>query len=226
MLYCDWCVICGTDKRANFPPLKTIHHNISISLYPEKHSFIAEDTITLSADHPSELYFRLHKGLNPSVSTKGVLLTKGTGEAENVLFETYRVTFPEGVTIFTLRYGGIIDHPVMQYGKEQARGFSNTPGLIWRKGCIGGKFLLVSVFDVPLVTFRLDATLPSEWDVVSQGQRVLHDKDGRRRMCTGNRPETPGGNIYLQPQSLLSTPNPREMSRPWSFCARLIRACR
>ena len=54
---------------------------ISISLYPEKHSFIAEDTITLPKDHPSELYFRLHKGLNPSSSTKGVFLAKETGES-------------------------------------------------------------------------------------------------------------------------------------------------
>ena len=63
-------------KEQNYPSLITIHHDLKVVLHPEKHSFIAEDTITLPEDHPSELYFRLHKGLNPSSPTKGVFLTK------------------------------------------------------------------------------------------------------------------------------------------------------
>ena len=72
---CIFCIATGASsaeliKEQNFPPLGTIHHDINISIDPEKQSFIAEDTITLPEDHPSELYFRLHKGLNPLSSPK------------------------------------------------------------------------------------------------------------------------------------------------------------
>ena len=145
---------------------------------------MAEDTITVPKDHPSEFYFRLHKGLNPSSSTKGLSLAKGTGEAENVLFETYRITLPKGVTTVVLKYGGIIDHPVMNYGKEQARGYSHTPGLISEEGVyLAGNSYWYPVFDVPFVTFRINAELPAGWDAVSQGVRALHNKDEQEDQC-------------------------------------------
>ena len=199
---CIFCIATGASsaeliKGQSFPPPEAIHHDINISLHPGKHSFIAEDSITLPEDHPSELYFRLHKGLNPSSSTKGVSLAKGTGEAENVLFETYRMTLPQGVTAIVLRYGGIINHPVMQYGKEQARGYSNTPGLISEEGVyLAGSSYWYPVFDGPFVTFRINAELPSGWDAVSQGVRVLHHKDEKRTNVHWESPE-PQEEIFL-----------------------------
>ena len=119
------------------------------------------------------------------------------GRAEDVLFETYRITLPKGVTTVALRYGGIIDHPVMQYGKEQARGYSHTPGLISEEGVyLAGSSYWYPVFDVPFVTFRINAELPSGWDAVSQGVRVLHDKDEQRTTVRWESPE-PQEEIFL-----------------------------
>jgi aminopeptidase N len=184
-------------KEQNYSPLITIHHDLKVVLHPEKHSFIAEDTITLSEDRPSKLFFRLHKGLNPSSSTNGVSLAKETGETEDVFFDTYRITLPKGVTIAVLRYGGIIDHPVMQYGKEQARGYSHTPGLISAEGAyLAGSSYWYPVFDGPFVTFQINAELPSGWDAVSQGVRVQHDKDEQRTTVRWESPE-PQEEIFL-----------------------------
>ena len=163
---CIFCIATGASsaemiKEQNILPLPTIHHDINVSLDPGKHSFEAEDTITVPKDHPSEFYFRLHKGLNPSSSTKGVFLAKQTGEGANVLFETYHMTLPQGVNTIVFRYGGIIDHPVMQYGKEQARGYSHTPGLISAEGVyLAANSYWYPVFDGPFVTFRINAELP------------------------------------------------------------------
>jgi hypothetical protein len=179
------------------PLLPAIHHDLKVVLHPESHSFIAEDTITLPLDHPSELYFRLHKGLNPLSSTRGVFLTKGTGADENVPFETYLMILPQGVTAVLLRYGGRIDHPVEQYGKEQARGYSHTPGLISADGVyLAGSSYWYPVFDVPFVTFRMNVELPTSWDAVSQGIRVLHNKDEERAAVRWESPE-PQEEIYL-----------------------------
>ena len=215
---CIFCTATGASsaemiKEQNVPSIKTINHDINISLYPEKHSFIAEDTITLTEDRPSELFFRLHKGLNPSSSTEGVSLAKGTGETENVLFETYRMTLPQGVTAVLLRYGGIIDHPVMHYGKEQARGYSHTPGLISAEGVyLAGSSYWYPVFDGPFVTFRMNAELPDGWDAVSQGVRVLHNKDEKKTNVHWESPE-PQEEIFLVAAKFVEyTKSAREVS--------------
>ena len=101
------------------------------------------------------------------------------------------------MTAFVLRYGGIIDHPVMQYGKEQARGYSHTPGLISEEGVyLAGSSYWYPIFDVPFVTFRINAELPSGWDAVSQGVRASHNKEEQRTNVSWESPE-PQEEIFL-----------------------------
>src|SRR5574341_1437095 len=53
-----------------------IHHDLKVTLYPEKHGFKAWDTITLSPEAPVDITVSLHAGLDPSSSTPGVRIVR------------------------------------------------------------------------------------------------------------------------------------------------------
>ena len=63
-----------------------------------------------------------------------MIISRETDDQGKNLFESYRTMLPEGQHTFTLEYNGIIYHPIEGYGKEQARGFNQTPGIISEDG--------------------------------------------------------------------------------------------
>jgi len=161
----------------SFKDLK-VHHDLRVVLLPADHSFIAEDTITVPDHLLPEFQFLLHKGMNPMSQTSGASVVKETSDKQDVLYESYRVKLPRGTNTFILKYGGIIDHPLKQQGKEQARGFSHTAGIIADKGVyLEGSSFWYPVFDEAFLTFDLRIEMPQDWDAVSQGERKLHSKD-------------------------------------------------
>lgn len=157
---------------------KKIHHNLKIVVYPKEHRFIAEDKVTVPENLQPELRFLLHKGLNPSSQTKGIPMIRETGEMQPGLFESYRIRLPLGLNTFLIRYGGIINHPIELYGKEQARGYSQTAGMISEEGVyLSESSYWYPVFEKEFVSFTLQIELPPDWDAVSQGDRTFHRKD-------------------------------------------------
>ncbi len=111
--------------------------------------------------------------------------------------ESYRIELPEGATSFTIRYGGMIDHPLEPVGKEQARGYSHTIGKITEEGVyLSGSTHWYPVIDVPFITFSLTVELPKDWEAVSQGVRTVHQKDDQKTVVRWSSPE-PQEEIYL-----------------------------
>jgi len=175
----------------------TIHHDLKIVLYPKEHRFSAEDTITVSEDLLPEFHFLLHKGMNPILQTNGANILNETLERQDLIFESFRVKLPPGTNTFMIRYGGIINHPIEQFGKEQARGYSQTIGIISEEGVyLSGSSYWYPAFDKEFVNFTLQVELPDGWDAVSQGGRTVHTKDNGKRLVRWKSPE-PQEEIFL-----------------------------
>ena len=168
-----------------FLPDKIIRHDLKVVLYPKERRFTAEDSVNVPERFLPTFQFLLHKGLQPSSPTPGVSIVYETDKSGAVPLESFRVKLPPGVSTFVLKYGGSIYHPLELYGKEQARGFQQTAGIISEEGVyLAGNSFWYPTFDDRLVTFTLQVELPQEWDAVSQGERTLHDENkDRTRVC-------------------------------------------
>jgi aminopeptidase N len=174
-----------------------IHHEIKTVLLPEPHRLKVIDTITLRPGRPGRINFFLHAGLQPASESPGVLIAKDRNLSQNKFVEAFTVNLPPGVNTFTIRYEGIINHPVELYGKEYARGISQTPGLISAEGIyLEGSSYWYPRFQDETVTFSLAAELPSLWDAVSQGERILHEKKEGKTLVTWASSD-PQEEIYL-----------------------------
>ncbi|HKZ56724.1 MAG TPA: M20/M25/M40 family metallo-hydrolase, partial [Thermodesulfovibrionales bacterium] len=178
-------------------PSKIIHHDLKVVLYPENHHISAQDTITFPESHLGEFQFLLHRGLNPFSPTSGVKIIGEKEQSEDVLFELFRVKLPPDLKTFVIKYNGNIYHPIEPYGKEQARGFKNTPGIISNEGVyLSGSSFWYPQFDEGMVTFNLEVELPSRWDAISQGERSFHEKEKDKTIVRWKSPE-PQDEIFL-----------------------------
>ncbi|UCG21851.1 MAG: M20/M25/M40 family metallo-hydrolase, partial [Deltaproteobacteria bacterium] len=107
------------------------------------------------------------------------------------------LTLPPGQNKFILEYGGSINHPLESYGKEQARGFRQTWGVISSEGVyLAGSSFWYPIFAEGQVTFNLQVDLPQEWDAVSQGQRTLRVRRGGSTSVRWESPE-PQEEIFM-----------------------------
>ncbi len=156
-------------------------HVLTVSVDPETATVTANDRWTPGAD---ELTFALHAGLAPRVLTRGWTLEPSTEPAppaevpvEAWVLRRSRRRAPETVE---LAWGGPIDHPPEPAPKEHQRAFATSPGTIGAEGVVlSGASRWVPLVEDRLVTFELTVTgLPAGWEVVSQGERVLHDVAG------------------------------------------------
>jgi aminopeptidase N len=167
-----------------------VHHALRVSLEPQDHRLSAEDTIDLPREIIKEnriIEFELHPGLDPQPSTPGAkiqaldaspqpFMTDGT-----LLPARYALTLPPGVRRVTLRYGGVIHHPILVQPGDQARGTRDTPGTISEQGIfLDTSSLWFPKLDVDVVNFDMEVRLPHGWDVVSQGSRTIHETHGEQ----------------------------------------------
>ena len=173
------------------------HHDITVSLDTENHALSATDTITLPPAFPREFVFALHEGLNPSSPDPAVRIEKKSDQRGGVPLELFKVTLPESAGTVTIRYSGSIDHPMRADGKNQARGFEQTPGSISPEGVyLDGGSGWYPLLETEFITFALTVSLPPGWDAVSQGRRMLHEKTGAEMKADWDSPE-PQNEIYL-----------------------------
>lgn len=179
-----------------------VHHDLKVTVSPERHALSAADRVTLPPDFPLEgkatVRFTLHAGLSPSSSTPGVGLRKEKGPEGDPPVETYVLSLPSGERTFLLEYGGTIDHPLAQVGEESARGQKDTPGSIGPQGIyLSGRSGWYPRFEGEgLLSFRLAVDLPPGWDAVSQGGRDLHRSEPEGVHVAWVSPE-PQQEIYL-----------------------------
>jgi aminopeptidase N len=171
--------------------------DLKVSINPEKHLLSAQDTITIAKDYTAELHFLLHGGLKPSSATPGVHIVREKEETGEVTVESFKVKLPPHLKTFVLKYSGDIYHPIEPFGKEQARGFRTTPGIISKEGVYlsGGSFWYPE-FDEGMVNFNLEVKLPQRWDAVSQGERLIHKKEKDKTIVQWKSPE-PQEEIFL-----------------------------
>lgn len=170
-----------------------IHHNFIAKIRPEEHRIIVQDRITVPQGFPREFTFQLHKGLHPSIETKGVTITKGPRDGDPIA-NSYRVVLPSGISAFAISYRGVINHPLEPVGKEQARGFSNTPGTISGRGVyLSADSFWYPIINDTFITFSLQAELPAGWDLVSQGDRILHNTGKESTLVKWESPEPQEG---------------------------------
>ncbi len=173
ILFMLFPALCCASTRP--PEVKPINHDLKIALVPEKGLITAEDTITLPSGSPSELRFLIHPGLNPRSLTQGVSITRVYGDEPGA--ESFTVHLPGGTKTFSLQYEGKISHAPEPVGKEQARGFSDSRGIISQDGVYltSGSFWYPD-FGEGLLTFALQIELPQGWDAVSQGGLTADQK--------------------------------------------------
>ncbi len=196
------------------PASPALEHDLHVTLVPERELLLVEDEVTLSPELRARLgdtvVFSLHAGLSPErvgpgaplapASTGPVLRAFADGGAQaaaRVPIESFAVTLAPGERTFTVRYGGRVFHPIEAHGEEYARKSSETPGLVSRDGAV----LSASTRWLPelsddLVAFTLEAHVPGEWDVVSQGARTRHDRDADGRTVRWESPE-PQDEVFL-----------------------------
>ncbi len=194
-----------------------IHHDLKVTLQPAAHRLSVIDTITLPAGTPDEIIVVLHAGLKPRSTTPGVKITKEASITRTVPVEVYRVRLPAAVRAFTLRYGGVIDHPLEAAGAEQARGFQDSPGLITSDGVVlSGSTNWYPDPGPGLTTFDLEVALPEAWDAVSQGERTLHELQKKKSTVRWQSSE-PQEEIYLVAAKFIEYDKPAGPARAMVF---------
>ncbi|MEA3304059.1 MAG: M20/M25/M40 family metallo-hydrolase [Pseudomonadota bacterium] len=174
-----------------------IQHALTIKLDPQHHHIHARDLVTFAAGSPRRKIFSLHPGLEPRSLTQGVVIEPLDVDKQS-LAQQFRLQLDDGLDAFIIEYEGVIHHPLEAYGREQARGFRDTPGLIGSEGVYlaGGTFWYPQ-FDVDeRLNFKLEVTLPAAWSSVSQGQRVRHHRGEHNAIDTWVS-NTPQEEIYL-----------------------------
>ncbi len=201
-----------------------LHHDLRVTIYPKENRFSAEDTIVVPERMRPELVFDIHAGLAPEVvaitpraaagsaavdrkvGVAGTGLVRLKREEDHALTgqeqgdthaERYRAIIRDEVAAFTLRYGGIIDHPLEQVGREYARGFKATPGTITEQGAyLAGESLWYPTVEGELLSFSLEVELPPGWEAVSQGRRSKHVA-GDAKTVVGWQCDHPQEEIFL-----------------------------
>lgn len=205
-------VLCANLALAD----SNVHHKLTVSVDPAKHTIEALDQVTLPASMVKQkMFFLLNNNLRVQSRTQGVTITldKTDAKAEDFGMDRedlkvtrdfkvtkYSMTLPEqkqGDVTIELAFSGTINYPIQQLGEEYARGFSQTPGIIADSGVyLGGSTYWVPWFNNGFITFEMTTTVAEPWDFVSQGKRTHHELKAGKRTTTWSSPE-PMEEIYL-----------------------------
>ena len=205
---------------------QNLHHEIKAVLNINNSAIHLTDTVsfpdTFVAGHDSLIFY-----LNPHLTVKlisGEFRLVKTAKQDKqpdafryALLKTGRTT--EKVV---LECSGIINDSLSTGAAEYARGFSETKGIISKKGVyLAASTFWMPTFNTPLFTYNLTTQLPADWLVVSQGVRTENDTANGirtvRYVCkypqdqvylTANRwteYDTKAGNVVVQ--AFLRTPD-------------------
>ncbi len=177
-----------------------VDHHVVVTVDPASGRLIAKDTVTGPVVEKlqvgQELTFSLHGALEvaeggenwivkplrekPGASEFGINESGEVPEVDRNLYSARRT----GEGPLELQYSGEITHAVTREEEEYARSFSSTPGIISEQGVyLGGSAAWIPTFEIEadagLFTYTLEATVPTGWMVVSQGDRLEVRRDHR-----------------------------------------------
>jgi aminopeptidase N len=190
------CLFATVSDARPYDIRNLIHHDIQATIGPYEHTITVRDNITVPRSFRREFTLLLHDGLKPVVETEGVSIREGK-IAGHLAARSYRIVLPAGSTSVVVRYKGVIYHPIEAVGKETARGFGNTQGIISDEGVfLSESSFWYPVLDQGFITFSATIQLPEGWDAVSQGKRTLHEKKSSGTIVQWVSPEPQEG-IFL-----------------------------
>ena len=187
----------------------SIQHNLFVNVDPGNQHLTAIDTITIPANQAQpEMFFLLHGDLTVKSKSPNVNISLEESEitgkdfgmdqedfdvSSDIKQNKYRLKFEkfkDSEMSIILKFEGKIHHPIVQLGEEYARGFSTSPGIISDEGVyLGGSTYWIPWFNDKLITFRMTASVPESWDVVSQGKRTVHKIQSGNRIVQWDSPE-------------------------------------
>jgi Peptidase family M28/PDZ domain/Peptidase family M1 domain len=190
-----------------------IHHNISVTIEPPNSFIHVTDEITIpESEITDNLKFKLHhnldiventviKMLGENVVAKDVGMDQDdAGSKSQLKLNEYLVNIPSdysGDFKFELVYSGEIKSPIKQSEENYARGFSESPGIIWEKGVyLAGSTYWIPYFEDEMITFNLTTKAPEEWKVVTVGKRTFEEKTENQHIDTWDSP-TPQEEVFL-----------------------------
>ena len=155
---------------------QSIHHNLNVQLSIRKQAVVVIDTIRFPENvvqKQDTIFFELNKNLKINPVNPDFQLLKVAGENTKAIRYALLPVRASGVLV--LEYAGRIADSLQSGAAEYARGFSETDGIISKKGVyLAGSTFWVPAFDNPLVSYTLTTRLPKGWLVVSQGKRTLN----------------------------------------------------
>ncbi len=165
----------------------SVKHFLKVNVDPGTSHLTVNDSIVLPES--SEYTFSLNANLTSSEFSKNIKLKKvktdvntgdigmdrddaGTG-SNGLKVNKWKVSFKDASNSFTIKYEGDIASAIEQSEENYQRGFSESPGIISKKGVyLAGSTFWVPTFKNSLMTFDLTAVLPEGWKTVSQGERM------------------------------------------------------
>jgi len=164
-----------------------IHHDLDVKLSIENKSIEVIDSVTIPKEilkDKSTITFLLNENLVPVPYDNSITISKISMKEEGIIFDKYfmPVTHNDKDLVIAIKYAGIITEEISAGADEYARGFSETNGII----CDAGVYLAASTYWIPtfdesLLSFDLTVTLRSDWNVVSQGDRVVNQVKNDQR---------------------------------------------
>ncbi|MBI4655189.1 MAG: M28 family peptidase [Elusimicrobia bacterium] len=159
-----------------------IHHDMKIKFDFSGNSVEVIDSFTIPDKTPG-FSFYLHKGLNPVPAADGVSIEPlKDAEKTEKIFEYYYIEVKPGAKTAKIKYSGKIFHPFEEQAQEYARSFSETPGMVSEQGCyLSGSSGFYPRMAKELVTFRIEAELPKDYGIVTQGERISDAAQGNSR---------------------------------------------
>lgn len=175
-----------------------VFHDMDIVLLPERNEIRVKNQIRLP--QLKQLKFSLHAHLTIDSVKDGHVASSPSGamtRSSPVPLKHYTLTVAPSAESVTLRYSGKINHAVMEPGQEYARSFSYTPGVISEEGIfLANSTAWYPQFENPMVSFRLNISLPEGWDAISQGRLRNVQQDGLQRIVVWEELH-PQDDIYL-----------------------------
>ncbi|PJA97891.1 MAG: peptidase M28 [Ignavibacteriales bacterium CG_4_9_14_3_um_filter_30_11] len=193
-----------------------IKHNLEVELQPENSLITVKDNITI----PNSLlkkglsflinqYFTVEnlsagaklKIVQNSVKASGLGIDRENEEPyKELLLTNYEIIFPENYMddlSLKIRYMGEIKSDIEQSKENYQRGFSQSTGIIDKKGVyLAGSTYWVPTFKDELTTFDLTVKSPKDWKTVSQGKRT-ENKEGENFHFDKWESDTPQEEIFL-----------------------------
>ena len=156
----------------------TLHHDLTVHVYPSESRIEVEDRITLTDEMGEQFVIALHDGMevlqhDASVQVQDI----GTARLGEVGIRRYAIRLPEGRKNFTLKYQGEVFHPVRSSQQGLTSDLEDSAGLVSEDGVFlsHGSAWYPLFENSPSLSFKLETNLPAKWKSVSQGERLVDE---------------------------------------------------